>query len=239
MSDRRGHVGRSRHGSREGRCLQRTHGTRPIGAVAGHARRRSGRHLPNLQFAFNTARHTSTRETPFFLNCGRHPVVPSSLIGDAPSTSDVRVPAAQQFLEVLRESLKKAKVHLEESRQRQKRQADLHRQDQRYAVGDRVLLSTANMPVPRNLTRKLSRLYAGPFTVEKVVSDNAYRLKLPESVRMHPVFNVSQLRPYIDPSEKFPGRTVEPSPPVVVGDEEEWGVPERSRRTSRRPLPKF
>ena len=83
-------------------------------------------------------------------------------------------------------------------------QADLHRQDQRYAVGDRVLLSTANMPVPRNLTRKLSRLYDGPFTVEKVVSDNAYRLKLPESVRMHPVFNVSQLRPYIDPFRKVP-----------------------------------
>ena len=182
------------------------------------------RHLPNLQFAYNTARHTSTRETPIFLNYRRHPAVPSSLIGDAPSTSDLRVPAAQQFLEGLRESLKKAKVHLEESRQRQKRQADLHRQDQRYAVGDRVLLSTANMPVPRNLTRKLSRLYDGPFTVEKFVSGNAYRLKLPESVRMHPVFNVSQLRPYIDPSEKFPGRTVEPSPPVVVGDEEEWEV---------------
>ena len=45
----------------------------------------------------------------------------------------------------------------------------------------------------------------------KLLVTNAYRLKLPESVRMHPVFNVSQLRPYIDPSEKFPGRTVEPS----------------------------
>ena len=28
MSDRRGHVGRRRHGSLEGCCLQRTHGTR-------------------------------------------------------------------------------------------------------------------------------------------------------------------------------------------------------------------
>ena len=37
--------------------------------------------LPNLQFAYNTARHTSTGETPFYLTYGRHPIVPSRLIG--------------------------------------------------------------------------------------------------------------------------------------------------------------
>ena len=39
------------------------------------------RYLPSLQFAYNTARHTSTGETPFFLTYGRNPIVPSVLIG--------------------------------------------------------------------------------------------------------------------------------------------------------------
>ena len=38
---------------------------------------------PSLQFAYNTARHTSTHETPFYLNYGRHPIVPADLFGDA------------------------------------------------------------------------------------------------------------------------------------------------------------
>ena len=37
------------------------------------------RQLPMVQFAYNTAKHVSTGETAFFLNYGRHPVVPASL----------------------------------------------------------------------------------------------------------------------------------------------------------------
>ena len=44
--------------------------------------------LPNLQFSYNTSLHTSTGETPFYLNYGKHPVVPAGLIGDALSRAD-------------------------------------------------------------------------------------------------------------------------------------------------------
>ena len=81
------------------------------------------------------------------------------------------MPAAQQFLEGLRESLKKAKVHLEESVSARSGKLTYTGRINGMLLEIRVLLSTANMPVPRNLTRKLSRLYDGPFTVEKVVSD--------------------------------------------------------------------
>ena len=86
-----------------------------------------------------------------------------------------------------------------------------------------MLLSTANLAVPQNLTRKLSKLYEGPFVVEAKVGENAYRLGLP-AVKLHPVFNVSQLRPYHDPSEMFSERTADPSPPVVIDGENEWEV---------------
>ena len=104
--------------------------------------------------------------------------------------------------------------------------ADTRRQEQRYSVGDRVLLSTANIAMPRNLTRKLARLYDGPFKVKACIGDNAYELELPASVQLHPVFNVSQLRPYHDPSARFPGRVIEPQPPVVVDGADEYEVEE-------------
>ena len=115
--------------------------------------------------------------------------------------------------------------------------ADTRRQDQEYAVGDMVLLSTANLALPRNLTRKLARLYGGPFEVKERVGQGAYRLILPDSVRLHPVFNVSQLRPYRQSIATFPGRTQDPQPPVVVDGEEEYEVGEilshRERRIGR------
>ena len=182
------------------------------------------RYLPSLQFAYNTARHTSTGETPFFLTYGRNPIVPSVLIGDALSTTDRRVPAAEDYLEELRSAMARAIAKLKLSQDRQRKVADRRRQDQQYAVGDRVLLSTANLAIPSKLTRKLSKLYEGPFVIEARVGQNAYRLTLPEAVKIHPVINVSQLRPYHDPSDKFPDRSSDPSPPVVIDGEDEWEV---------------
>ena len=145
-------------------------------------------------------------------------------MGDASSSADQQVPATSTYVADLMASIAQAVLQLERSRDRQRNVADRRRQDQQYAIGDSVLLSTAHMAVPPNLTRKLARLYEGPFAVEASVGENAYRLKLPDSVKLHPIFNVSQLRPYHDPAGKFPGRTEDPSPPVVIDGETEYKV---------------
>jgi hypothetical protein len=51
-----------------------------------------------------------------------------------------------------------------------------------------------------------------------------YRLMLPSSMKIHPVFHVSLLDPY-KPSTIL-DRTQDPLPPVVVDDELEWEVEE-------------
>ena len=36
---------------------------------------------------------------------------------------------------------------------------------------------------------------AGPYKIEKIISSHAYRLKLPNMVKIHPIFHISVLRP--------------------------------------------
>ena len=80
----------------------------------------------------------------------------------------------------------------------------------------------------------MAKLYDGPFQVLERVSQNAYRLDLPASVRLHPVFNVSQLRPYRQSTDNFPGRVRDPQPPVVVDGEEEFEVEAILRHRDRK-----
>ena len=76
------------------------------------------------------------------------------------------------------------------------RMANRARRELSFAVGDRVWLSTRNLPL-RTGTRKLASIWTGPYLVTAVVGDVAYRLELPVDWLIHDVFHVSQLKPVI------------------------------------------
>ncbi|GMF54553.1 unnamed protein product [Phytophthora fragariaefolia] len=83
---------------------------------------------------------------------------------------------------------------------RQKEYADQRGREnlERFAVGDRVLLSTAGIQ-PALVTylgaSKLMPRYIGPFKILKVMGD-AYMLQLPTALRLHPTFYVGRLGRY-------------------------------------------
>ena len=69
--------------------------------------------------------------------------------------------------------------------------------------------------------RKLINYYVKLYTIEKVVSTNAGKLKLPTTIKIHPVVNVSWVVRYW---ELVRGQRVEELKLVEVDGEEEWEV---------------
>jgi len=63
--------------------------------------------------------------------------------------------------------------------------------------------------------------FVGPYKVKRVVSTNAIELKLPSTIKIHPVVNISRVQLY---KPQVEGQKVVPPQPVVIDGEEEYEV---------------
>ncbi|XP_021717906.1 uncharacterized protein LOC110685687 [Chenopodium quinoa] len=88
------------------------------------------------------------------------------------------------------------KFHLEKAQQRTKTQADKHRFERVFQVGDWVckLQAYRQHTVQKRSNHKLFHQYYGPFQIASVVGKVAYKLKLPSKAKIHDTFHVSQLK---------------------------------------------
>ena len=75
-----------------------------------------------------------------------------------------------------------------------------------------MLLSTTNISFKRVGAPKLMPRYIGPFKIKKRIGETAYELELAKNMRIHDVFHVSLLKPYV------PGRGYIPPPPELTED---------------------
>ncbi|XP_077148512.1 uncharacterized protein LOC143809301 isoform X1 [Ranitomeya variabilis] len=134
------------------------------------------------------------------------------------------VPAVEERLTEMRQNLEVLKESLTTAQERYKRSADRFRKPApMFKVGDSVWLSTKNLKlnVP---SQKLGQKFIGPFKINGIVSSVACRLKLPRTMKVHPVFHVSLLKP-VSPNT-FQGHVVLPPQPVVIDGQEQFVVEE-------------
>ncbi|KAJ9534015.1 hypothetical protein QJQ45_027117 [Haematococcus lacustris] len=175
-------------------------------------------HLAAVEFAYNNSEHAGTGFTPFYLNYGQHPTTPSALLLPPPTL--VPSQAAEDFVTSMRNNLTAARSALQRSIDTQKLHADQHRRHDEFEVGDLVLLSCANLNLQTAVnSAKLQPRFVGPFKVLAKHSPVSYKLDLPSSMRILPIFHISRLRPYLS-SSSFPERAVElqPSPVIIDGE---------------------
>ena len=96
---------------------------------------------------------------------------------------------------------------------------DVHRREApRYSIGNKVWLSSENIRTTCP-TKKLDYKWLGPYTIDQVISRNAYRLKLLASFgQVHPVVSVTLLHPYGDDPITERQERHPPPPPLVIRD---------------------
>ena len=70
-------------------------------------------------------------------------------------------------------------------------------------------------------SEKLTECYVGPYKIKKVVFLNVVKLELPNTIKIHPVVNVSRIRMY---SNQVPGQRAEVPKLVIIEEEEEQEI---------------
>jgi RNase H-like domain found in reverse transcriptase/Reverse transcriptase (RNA-dependent DNA polymerase)/Integrase zinc binding domain/Chromo (CHRromatin Organisation MOdifier) domain/Integrase core domain len=183
--------------------------------------------LPLAEFAYNNAKQSSSKYSPFYTLYGYNPEF--ELIED--SETESTVPAAQDRAKRIQEVRNSLTKRYHEAAAIQAKYYNKLHEPKKYNKGDLVLLSTKNLK-QRRPSKKLSHKHAGPFRIVDVVGTQAYRLALPEHYRIHPTFHVSLLEPY----NRRPDGTEEDflPPPTLIDQEEEYEVEEILEKRTRK-----
>ena len=172
------------------------------------------KYLSLVEFAYNNSRNLTTKFTPFKLNYGLDPVTPASSVPERKQ----KVPAAQLFFRNMTEDLARARQALLDAQTRMKSYEDQSRSEVEFNVNDMVWLNTRNLRLKTAKPRKLWPRYVGPYKILARIGPVAYRLQLPDSVKIHNVFHVSMLKA-VKPGTKYKSPT-----PIVVDGHEEYVV---------------
>lgn len=147
--------------------------------------------LPMAKFNDNNTTSATTEVSPFFANLGFHPRMGFEPMANAPqSAAEIN---ANEFANRMENLNKFLQENMRLAQMTYESYANTHRiPAPMFKVGDKVWLNAKNICTQRP-SRKLDWKKLGIFKIIETVGKYAYKLDLPPSTRIYPVFHVSLL----------------------------------------------
>jgi hypothetical protein len=155
--------------------------------------------LPLAAYWYNTSFRSALGRSPFEVLYGRKPRHFGFQQAEATGHTELDV-----WLKERADLLPLIRHHLERAQRRMKAQADKKRLERSFQVGEWVYLKLqpyVQVSVAQRASQKLGFKFFGPYEILSKVGNVSYKLKLPESSRIHPVIHVSQLKKAIRPQD--------------------------------------
>ena len=154
--------------------------------------------------------------SPFLCSLGyQPPLFPSQ-------EAEIAVPSVRSHILRCQQTWNKARAALLRASTRSQRQANRHRTPApHYVPGQKVWLSTKDLHL-KVASRKLAPWFIGPFEIEAIINPCAVRLRLPPSLRVHPTFHVSLIKPVS--SSPLAVATPAPPSPCIIDNHPAWTV---------------
>lgn len=182
--------------------------------------------LPTVEYAHATLVSTSTRISPFEVDCGRKPRRPI-VVATSGNLAQNMTRSRQETIQLAQRNLRLDQERQAHYYNRGRQQVQLKEGDLVY-VDSRVMSSELGQPdydPGRDPNRnKLLPKWYGPFPVEERIGENAYRVALPHRYLArgrHATFNVDQLKYSLDVPEIFRGREIAKSAPRLYDEDGE------------------
>jgi hypothetical protein len=150
------------------------------------------RWLPLAEFWYNTTFHSALGRSPFEALYGH----PPRHFGISASSA-CAVPDLEFWLQERETMTSLLRQQLIRAQERMKKQADKHRSERSFSVGDSVFLKLqpyVQTSLAARSSQKLAFRFFGPYKLLARVGEVAYKLDLPATSKIHNVVHVSQLK---------------------------------------------
>ena len=153
--------------------------------------------LSLAEYWYNTNFHTSIQTTPYEVVYGQPPPSPIAYV-----QGQSHVDAVDRSLSAREAAVRLLKFHLHRAQQKMKINADKHRTERDFDVGQWVYVKLQphrQVTLRQSKYNKLVPKYYGPFQISEKVGKVAYKLLLPATSQIHPTFHISQLKLFKGP----------------------------------------
>jgi len=151
--------------------------------------------IPHAEFAYNRAKHSTTKMSPFMIVYGFEPLIALDIL-PLPLHEHMNMDAEKRA-QAMKKLHEETRATIEQQVLRQASRLNNDKKEMIFEEGDLVWIHLSKDRFPKERDSKLKPRGDGPFKVLKRINNNAYIIDIPTSKYLASnTFNVKDLSPY-------------------------------------------